>query len=317
MMDTLLRRLDAVHATFTVYTDDLILIVAGDTRAEIERRAQPLVDLVTQWSEDHHLQISSTKTIIGEVKGTFKGRAPTIKLAGSNFHLRRTFRYLGITFGSQLRISLHLESLQARSISGLSSLKKMAHSECRLMFPLMKVYYRTIFLVMVTYGADAWADLLTTQNTRHLLVIQRHMLLRMTKAYSTTFTESLQVMSGVLPLDLQLALRRREFLYRRQGFRRFGHIDLTDSLIPEDASKRLRKASLRSWEERWQLSELAPVTHGFLPSIAARTRMQWLPHHTQRSNFSQDTDTFNMNSGPSDYPPRHSVIAERSTHWHT
>lgn len=107
------------------------------------------------------------------------------------------------------------------------------------------------------------------------------MLLRMTKAYSTTSTEALQVVSGVLPLDLQLALRRREYLYRRQGFRRFGHIDLTDARTPEDASKRLRKASLRLWEERWQLSEQAPVTHDFLPSIVARTRMQWLhPSHT-------------------------------------
>lgn len=112
--------------------------------------------------------------MLGQFKGSFRDRAPIVKLCDVNIKLARTYKYLGITFGAQLSIADHLQALQSKSISALTALAKAVHSVWGLKFPLMRLYYRNIFLAIVTYGAAAWADLLTVRNIRQLLTLQRH-----------------------------------------------------------------------------------------------------------------------------------------------
>lgn len=70
-------------------------------------------------------------------------------------------------------------------------------------FPMLRLYYDSIFLPMITFAVGAWGDLVGVRQKDSLLTTQRFMLIRVTKVYRTTSTEALQVTAGILPLDLE------------------------------------------------------------------------------------------------------------------
>lgn len=140
VMDSLLRTLDQSGATYAAYADDLLILVSGNSRREVEQHAQRLTNMVTAWTEEHHLTISASKTVIGVLKGNFRGRPPTVKLGQVNLQQPETFKYLGVTFGSRLAVSSQLEALQDKTLVTLTALTNLAHSVWGLRFPQLKTY---------------------------------------------------------------------------------------------------------------------------------------------------------------------------------
>lgn len=246
VFDSLLRELSGSQHVHLAYADDLFIIIAGNSMPEIELAAQQAVDLVSGWFTRNKLLLSVSKTVLGELKGTFRGLLPNIILSGTPLHLAPTFKYLAITFGSRLSVDPHLQALQQKTIITMYSFGRMAYSVWGLKFPLVMLYYRSIFLAIVSYGAATWVDLIIYHKRKRLRTLQRQVLLRLTKAYKTSSTESLQVVAGPLPIDLHLLLRKQIYQFRRQGFRRFGTLDLTD--YPTQA------AALRCLRARTHLS---------------------------------------------------------------
>lgn len=99
-MSSLLRELHQAGHPHAAYADDLIIIIRGNSRREVERSAQTMVDLVSRWAETHRLQISNTKTNLAPLKGTFHDRHPIVSLQGAHLRMMHTFQYLGVTFGA-------------------------------------------------------------------------------------------------------------------------------------------------------------------------------------------------------------------------
>lgn len=142
------------------------------------------------------------------MKGFIRGQLPTAWLNGQHNHFANPFKYLGITVGSQLTIARHIQALTVKTNKVFTAISRAAHSTWGLKFPSVFLYYRTIFLAIISYGAASWSDLITSRHRRDLLSLQRQILLRIAKAYCTDSTVALQVLAGVLPLDLHLRLKR-------------------------------------------------------------------------------------------------------------
>lgn len=77
VMSTLLRRLDADRQHYIAYADDLLILIAGNSRLEIERRAAQGVAIVENWATANHLTFSTSKTVLGQIRGSFKDRPLT------------------------------------------------------------------------------------------------------------------------------------------------------------------------------------------------------------------------------------------------
>lgn len=230
---------------------------------------------------EQHLQLSVDKTILVPMKGNFRNRPPVVTLQGVNLSYKTTYKYLGVTFGAAFEVHHHLQALRERTMRVMGVLTRMAHSVWGLRSPAMRVYYFTLFLPMVAYAAGAWADKLNRRHERQILSLQRSIIRKATKAYATASTESLQVVMGALPLDLYLQMARRIYLYRRRGYRRFGHIDLTHHSRAE-AGKAIKEEARRQWEQRWRDTQKAEVTHDFFPTIQQRLRRTWIgPTHAE------------------------------------
>lgn len=177
-----------------------------------------------------------------------------------------------------MTVTQHIHALHTKTIAIMITLGRMSHSVRGLRFPLLRTYYKVIFLPIVAYGVAAWGDFLTTRNNSQLQTLQRHTLIKLTKAYATTSTAALQVVAGCMPLDIYIHMIRRIYKYSRLGHRRFGTADLTDCTGRANARKLLLDSAIMQWEERWRNS--AEATHHYFPSLLRRDKMMWLtPNH--------------------------------------
>jgi hypothetical protein len=74
--------------------------------------------------------------------------------------------------------------------------------------------YKGLLEPIITYAAAAWSDLLNKNTKSKLIRTQRLALLQVTKAYRTTSAEALQIIAGVMPIDLLIEVRAR--LYKKK-----------------------------------------------------------------------------------------------------
>ena len=84
MCGTLLQELQELgsHCKFNAYADDLILLVKGQSRAELERRDTKLVQIVVEWSKKVGVQVSLDKTVMLLLRGRLSlMRPPNVRCA--------------------------------------------------------------------------------------------------------------------------------------------------------------------------------------------------------------------------------------------
>jgi len=124
----------------------------------------------------------------------------------------------------------------------------------------LMILYRGVFLPRIGYGASFWAHAASTRASKQKLgKMQRRVLLGMTSAYRTTSTGALQIVAGVLPLDLELSL----IAVREDARQLPEHVKrATINLAYETA--------VDEWQERWSSSEKGRWTYRCFPDVRNR-----------------------------------------------
>lgn len=188
----------------------------------------------------------------------------------------RVARYLGVHITRNFNIGDHLRLTGEKCKTTYALFGKLSRASWGLRYPVMRHYYGSIFVPTIAYAVGAWGDRVGCRTERQILSIQRFMLLRTNKAYRTVSTEALQVIAGLLPLDLELRQRQRIYLLKKRGRRVFEHLDLRQCPSRAAAIRLIKQDSLAHWEQRWANSTMARITHDFFPSVIARLDMPWI-----------------------------------------
>lgn len=324
-VDKLLIRLTKSGVVVVAYADDLVVIVYGNSRRELEVNAAVAVNIIYNWSLEEGLQLSKDKTEMimlrdagmgkqpgkqvgtkgykkklkgGSVKGslvsTGKGgrRPPIIKLGEKSIRYSPNVKYLGVKFGTRLSIITHVREVISRGKLLFNKLGVVARANWGLNFSCLRTLYTGVFVPMLLYAIGSWGDLLRLDNLKILLSAQRQALLRITRAYRTTSTIALQVLSGVLPLDI-LAV---ECIYRYKV--RVGEpfviegFSFNNDIRRSEANKRLHMISLEKWQKRWEQSTKGRLTAEFFPSVRERINNR---------HFSTDYRTVQFLTGHGDF----------------
>lgn len=89
---------------------------------------------------------------------------------------------------------------------------------------------------------------------------QRMALIRISRAYCTTSAEALQVICGVIPLDILADEYLHRYKIRKGIYFKSEELEYCIVVKPNVAKKELREISLRRWQERWNLSVNGRVT---------------------------------------------------------
>ncbi|GFX81569.1 uncharacterized protein TNCV_4179101 [Trichonephila clavipes] len=90
----------------------------------------------------------------------------------------------------------------------------------------MKIWYTSVVQPIIFYGAGVWGGSLTSIQVQKLKYIQRIYLLKITKAYKTSPTDALNILSGIPPIHI--VIRSLYFKFQLWNNRN----DLLPGLIP-------------------------------------------------------------------------------------
>lgn len=152
--------------------------------------------------------------------------------------------------------------------------------------------YKAVFIPRITYGASIWMDNWGKVETAKINRTQRIPLLAVTGAYRTAPTEGLQVVAGLLPLDLQILW---------EGIRQ----EARQGAITNEAQEELQQNLINIWQDRWNKSTKARWTYKMLPNIKTRmsTPME-LDHYvvqyiTGHGDFAEKLHSLGLKETPS------------------
>jgi len=128
-------------------------------------------------------------------------RKPIIELGTTILPIKEDTRYLGVIL--ELNFSKHMNTSLEKAEAQLNKILTLANRQYNIHPRKFKVYYNAIFLSIATYAIQIFADEYEkVRNRRKALTIQRAVLRRMYRAYSTTPVESLQIVTDTPPLDI-------------------------------------------------------------------------------------------------------------------
>lgn len=300
--DQLLKILeDLVGEKFVAYADDLIVLVEGDSREELERQGQRVVDRIMEWCRFAKLEISARKSEAILLKCNWVRRAPVgrrggdrpdrrrraerkptlarepiIKLGAEKLVFENSVRYLGVHFDKEMGVRTHCQYLREKTGRLFNQFRRIARCEWGLRFGMLATVYRGVFNPIVTYAAAGWSDLCTQADLRALGTAQRSALVAVTKAYRTASTESLCVIAGQVPIDILLEKHRARYSVRVGVEARIGNVNIGAEVEQADAIRAIDEKAMEIWQDRWAASDKGRTTFAFLSSVSERLRATWV-----------------------------------------
>lgn len=326
VMDGLLKALEEAGAIAISYADDVVIIVHGNSRREIERNAKVYMDILVTWSMAEGLVLSKEKTEMVMLKDSGKGiqtgkrkgtkgynkkikavsvkgslirvgkggfRPPTIKMGTSSVKYSSVVEYLGVKLGTRSTITTHVKGAATKGKSLFFKLGMIARANWGLKFSCLKTLYTGVFVPMVLYGVGSWGDLINRAHRRTLLSAQRQALIRICRAYRTTSTDALQVICGLIPIDI-LAIEYF-FRYKVRTGENFGYEDFNfnSHINKKLAYKKLREISMDLWQKRLETSEKGRNNFLFFPSIKDRLKLKHYNPDFRSTQFVSGHGDFN------------------------
>jgi hypothetical protein len=252
MYDGVLSLEVPVGVRLVAFADDLAIVGTARTEESLVDCVDRALSMVAEWMKRTGLRLATQKTEAVLLVGRRRPRKVKFTVGGEEIQPKESVRYLGVRVDQSMTFIPHLEEVAVkaeRMVASLSrimpNLKGASSSRRRLLSAV--VHSRLL------YGAAGWADALKQKRSVEILNrVQRRALIRIVSAYRSVSTEALQVITGVLPVDIQAegrALLRRQCITRDQ----------------------LKERQLQKWQTRWETTEKGSWTRQLLPRIAEWT----------------------------------------------
>lgn len=258
------------------YADDLIILESGQSRRDLENRMQKVVDIVEETANSMGIRMSIKKTEAIILRGKFgSNRTPIVKLYGNNIRFVESCRYLGVHFERNLTFLTHVKKQRSKLMAVAGKIQRVVANRWGLNRKTLTLLYKGLFVPILTYAASSWYSRVTYSGVAETLVSsQRPFLLMLTRCCRTVSSVALQVLSGVLPADLQvlrqglMSKAKKGLPLEWQGMVLEG-VDV--NLEPEIKKRmismnldRLNRSIIKEWQDRWDNETRGRVTYGFI-----------------------------------------------------
>ena len=267
MMDVLLLELES-RCKFCAYADDLLLMVEGNSRKQLEDRSTELMSVVTHWGRSSGVEVSGSKTVSMLLKGHLSRNRPIYVRYGTNtVQYVYEVKYLGLTIGERLNFQPHLKQMSHRMCGAVQELKRVLRVDHGLNRRAVRRIYKGLFTPCAMFGAAIWYKTAQTKTgASNLLSCQRIPLLACLAVCRTVSTDALQVLAGAMPWDLEAT--RVAIAYKvKRGLPLEPEETFAEELPPADLKKLLLEHFLDKWQMRWEESTKGRTTFRFLPEV--------------------------------------------------
>ncbi|CAL1263674.1 unnamed protein product [Larinioides sclopetarius] len=184
------------------FADDFAFLITHKTQQGARNLAKTAIEKFSQWANNSQLSISTEKT-----KYIYFGKSinpPRLKWLNERITKVQTIKYLGVHIDEKLNFIHHIQEKGTQALQQYQQLQRIAGKDWGISNKDRILIYKTVTERTLSHGAVVWAQHLTARAVRKLLTIQRKFLLTITRAYHTTATSSLQILTGIPPLNLSV-----------------------------------------------------------------------------------------------------------------
>lgn len=253
-IDQLLHQL-SVTCRFSAFADDLLLLIEWQSRAQLKRDGAQAMTLVEGWGRRVGVELNKDKTQTMLLKGKFNGnRHPIIRVGSTSLRYTTQVNYLGVTIGERLNFLSYVEETKNKLLTVVGQVRHILRAEWGLSCKSVRQVYKDLFVACATYASSAWGDVVLKEiGRKKTLSCQHVMILGCLNVCKTVSTETLQVLRGVPPLDMEVTKRAVAFKLRR------GMTESVDSwVVPgidtwgrKQVKDHLEECVLVRWQNRW------------------------------------------------------------------
>ncbi|GBP92381.1 Putative 115 kDa protein in type-1 retrotransposable element R1DM [Eumeta japonica] len=254
MMDSLLRQLQH-EFKLCAYADDLLILVEGRSRADLENLGERAMRVVSEWGQGVGVEVAMGKTVTMLLKGRLsRGRPPLIRSGGISLRYETQVKYLGIMVGERLNFLVHLSYVREKLTAVVGKVRRILRSDWGLSRRATRTIYGGLFVACAAYGSPVWYEtVMSVAGQANIMKCQRVAMLACMPVCRTVSTDALQVLLG-RPLDLEVIRRAITFKVRK-GLPLSPHDwisaqDLVDNRTPVQIKALLWERLVTVWRDR-------------------------------------------------------------------
>ena len=150
IFDPLLKLLEreATVKVATAYVDDLLLMMEGDTRYELETKSCRAMEVVDYWCRTAKLKIAANKTSYQLMKGSLM-RDPIIRLGNDSIVRSVTTKYLGVNLDEAAKFMTHAETVCERGEKAMMRVARLGQGEFRLPLDIVRLNHNALLVSIV------------------------------------------------------------------------------------------------------------------------------------------------------------------------
>lgn len=257
--------------TQIAYADDLALVVRGNSRAELERRADNALITVNRWVKLHRMELAVNKTKIMMLKGKLSSnRRPSVRVGASPVSYAASLKYLGIILDDRGSFVPHMVHIRDKVTRLCAQIARIARKDWGLGSHAMNILYEGVFVPIITYGAPVWVPKIGTPPVcRKIISMQRFVLLSMTRACRTVSNDALQVLAGRMPMDLAAIEKALTYWASKKiSKEEMGVRSLSENEQPLVVERRrIRQNLIDIWQSKWDASTKGRITNVWMPNV--------------------------------------------------
>jgi hypothetical protein len=254
MYDAVLRLKLPPEVEIVGFADDIVLVVMGDSVAQVEVRSTRAIGTVVDWMSENKLSVAHSKTEMVVVSNLKQAQTAQIEFDGCSTTSARQVKYLGVMIDDRLNFNSHIDYICGKASRSQTAISRIMPNRGG-----PKSSSRRLIASVVTsilrYGCVAWAHAVERKcNSVKVNRVHRLAVLRVASAYRTVSYDAVCVIAGMLPILLVI---REDCACYKSG---------SQSLTKTDRSVHKEK-SIQDWQREWDNSNTGRWTHRLIPSI--------------------------------------------------
>ena len=188
------------------FADDLLLITRGETIKEAETFSNFEMSKITAWSKENKVDFNEEKSKAMLISRRKRKEVKHIQIYLNNKPLVQvtTIKYLGIIIDDKFKFIQHTSDAEDKCDKLIYSLSRSAKISWGLKHEVLKTIYKGAILPLLLYGAPICIEAMKYEyNRRKYVRVQRLINICMAKAYRTTSSEALCIVTGTTPITIK------------------------------------------------------------------------------------------------------------------
>ena len=276
VFDPLLDLLNENGTTAIGYADDVVVLVTGKSRNELEAYGEQAIKGAERWCSNHKLKLSKDKTVALMLKGKFdEERRPRIPLLGKNIKFKSEVRYLGILLTEGLGLTAHVKYIANKAKTTMNNMVSVVKANWGVGYRELHRIYRGAFEPVITYAPPAWANALNKQQVKIITSAQRKAAIRCVRAYNTISTPASLLLAGMLPLIYRIEQLTLRYMHKKGETLSIRELNFTAEGELSEKMKTLQTEQMENWQTEWDSESRGRTTYEFFPRVKERLQATW------------------------------------------